>query len=103
MGCRVCILSVLPDSAVRESKERVRSAIRNNGYDFPLGRITINLSPADVKKEGPSFDLAIALGILAASEQIDRMAFEGLCPVRRAFSGWTYSVGERSSAYFDVA
>ncbi len=61
----------LPDSAVRESKERVRSAIKNSGYDFPMGRITVNLSPADVKKEGPSFDLAIALGILAASEQID--------------------------------
>lgn len=59
----------LPDSAVRESKERVRSAIRNSGFEFPRGRITINLAPADTKKEGPSFDLPIALGILAASEQ----------------------------------
>jgi len=61
----------LPDSAIKESKERVRSAIRNSGYEFPVRRITINLSPADTKKEGPSFDLAMALGILAANEQID--------------------------------
>jgi magnesium chelatase family protein len=60
----------LPDSAVRESKERVRSAIKNSGFEFPRGRITINLAPADTKKEGPSFDLPIALGILAASEQL---------------------------------
>lgn len=60
----------LPDDSIRESKERVRSAIKNSGFRFPAERITINLSPADVKKEGPSFDLAIALGILAASEQI---------------------------------
>jgi magnesium chelatase family protein len=61
----------LPDDCIRESKERVRSAIKNSGFQFPADRITINLSPADIKKEGPSFDLAIALGILAASEQID--------------------------------
>ncbi|MBF0595644.1 MAG: YifB family Mg chelatase-like AAA ATPase, partial [Candidatus Omnitrophica bacterium] len=60
----------LPDSAVKESKERVRSAIKNAGFDFPSGRITINLAPADMKKEGPAFDLAIAFGILAASEEI---------------------------------
>jgi magnesium chelatase family protein len=62
----------LPDDCIRESKERVRSAIKNSGFQFPADRITINLSPADIKKEGPSFDLAIALGILAASEQISR-------------------------------
>lgn len=60
----------LPDNAIRESRERVRSAIKNSGFDFPCARITVNLAPADVKKEGPSFDLAIALGILAASEQL---------------------------------
>ena len=60
----------LPDNAIRESKERVRAAIKNSGYKFPSRRITINLSPADVRKEGPSFDLAIALGILAATKQI---------------------------------
>ncbi|NLE65504.1 MAG: YifB family Mg chelatase-like AAA ATPase [Elusimicrobia bacterium] len=60
----------LPDNAIKESRERVRSAIRNAGLDFPLGRITVNLAPADIRKEGPSFDLAIALGILAAGELI---------------------------------
>ncbi|MBF0386224.1 MAG: YifB family Mg chelatase-like AAA ATPase [Candidatus Omnitrophica bacterium] len=60
----------LPDSAIRESKERVRSAIKNAGFDFPCGRITVNLSPADTKKEGPAFDLPIAFGILAAAEKI---------------------------------
>lgn len=60
----------LPDKAVDESKERVRSAIRNSGADFPMSRITVNLAPADIKKEGPAYDLAIALGILVAAEQI---------------------------------
>jgi len=60
----------LPEAAVRESKERVRSAILNNNFEFPLHRITINLAPADLPKEGGRFDLAIALGILAASNQI---------------------------------
>ena len=57
----------LPDSAVRESRERVRTAIRNAGFAFPADRITVNLAPADVRKEGASFDLPIALGILAAT------------------------------------
>jgi len=60
----------LPDSAVRESVERVRSAIKNCGFTFPLQRITVNLAPADLRKEGSAFDLAIAIGILAASGQI---------------------------------
>ena len=60
----------LPDSAIRESKERVRSAIKNSGYTFPSARVTINLAPADTPKEGPCFDLPIALGLLAATEQI---------------------------------
>ncbi len=60
----------LPDNAVRESKERVAAAIKNSGYFLPNKRITINLAPADVKKEGSSFDLPIAVGILAASEQV---------------------------------
>ncbi|MCK5260131.1 MAG: YifB family Mg chelatase-like AAA ATPase [Candidatus Omnitrophica bacterium] len=70
-GLPATIIVGLPDSAIRESKERVRSAIKNSGYKFGPKRITINLSPADVKKEGPSFDLAIALGILAATGQVD--------------------------------
>ncbi len=57
----------LPDSAVRESKERVKSALRNSGYTFPIKRITVNLAPADVRKEGSLYDLPIALGILCAS------------------------------------
>jgi len=60
----------LPDKAVEESKERVRSALKNSGADFPARRITVNLAPADLPKEGPSYDLPIALGILLASEQL---------------------------------
>ena len=60
----------LPEAAVKESKDRVRAALLNSGYDFPTRRITINLAPADLPKEGGRFDLPIALGILAASNQI---------------------------------
>lgn len=72
----------LPDAAVQESKERVRSAIKNSGFSFPMARLTVNLAPADVRKEGPSFDLPIALGILAANSNIqaqrpDEIVFAG--------------------------
>lgn len=60
----------LPDVSIKESKERVRSALTNSGYDFPLSRITVNLSPASIKKEGSQLDLPIALGILAAKGEI---------------------------------
>ncbi len=60
----------LPDTAVQESRERVRAAIRNSGYVFPTRRITVNLAPADLKKAGPAYDLPIAIGILLSSEQI---------------------------------
>ncbi len=60
----------LPDAAVQESKERVRSAIKNSGATFPMRRITVNLAPADLKKEGPAYDLPIAIGLLIATEQI---------------------------------
>ncbi|MGZ5077893.1 MAG: magnesium chelatase domain-containing protein, partial [Methylobacter sp.] len=60
----------LPEAAVKESKDRVRGAILNSQFDFPAQRITVNLAPADLPKEGGRFDLAIALGILAASGQI---------------------------------
>ncbi|HTC77908.1 MAG TPA: magnesium chelatase domain-containing protein, partial [Terriglobales bacterium] len=56
----------LPDAAVRESRERIRSALRNCGYDIPATQITVNLAPADIKKEGSGFDLPMALGILGA-------------------------------------
>ena len=65
----------LPDSAVRESRERVRSAIRNAGFPFPTDRITVNLAPADLRKEGASFDLPIALGILAATGAVKDSQF----------------------------
>ncbi len=73
-GLPVTHIVGLPDNAIKESKERVRSAIKNSGFDYPHERITINLSPADTKKEGPAFDVAIALGILAASEQISALS-----------------------------
>jgi magnesium chelatase family protein len=62
----------LPDASVRESRDRVRSAIRNSGFDFPAHCITVNLAPADVRKAGASFDLPIALGILAAQGIVER-------------------------------
>ena len=65
------IIVGLPDAAVQESKERVKAALRNAGFTFPMRRIVINLTPADLRKEGPSFDLPISMGILAASEQIN--------------------------------
>ena len=60
----------LPDKAVQEARERVRSAIRNSGFHFPGRRITVNLAPADLKKEGPAYDLAIAVGVLMSSDQL---------------------------------
>lgn len=62
----------LPDASVRESRDRVRSAIRNSGFEFPEHRVTVNLAPADIRKAGSSFDLPIALGVLAASGSVKR-------------------------------
>ena len=59
----------LPDAAVKESRERVRSALKNSGFSFPISRITVNLAPADVKKEGPLYDLPMAVGILISGGQ----------------------------------
>jgi magnesium chelatase family protein len=70
-GDTFVVIVGLPDAAVKESRDRVSTALTNSGYKFPMGRSTINLAPADVKKEGPSFDLPIAIGMLAASEQIE--------------------------------
>jgi len=67
----------LPETAVRESRERVRSAIINAHFEFPQSRLTVNLAPADLPKEGGRFDLAIALGVLAASGQLDPRHLEG--------------------------
>jgi magnesium chelatase family protein len=66
----------LGDSAVREGKDRVASAIRNSGFRFPMARITVNLAPADVRKEGAGFDLPIALGILAATGHVESAALD---------------------------
>jgi len=66
----------LPDAAVKESRDRVTTAISNSGYYWPRGRTTINLAPADIKKEGPSFDLPIALGMIAVTEELDSSPFE---------------------------
>lgn len=68
----------LPDAAVQEAKDRVRSAIKNSGYLFPNQRVTVNLAPADLRKEGPSYDLPIATAILMASGQVPEMATDGL-------------------------
>jgi magnesium chelatase family protein len=61
----------LPDTAVQESRERVRTAVKNSGYAFPMRKIVVNLTPADLRKEGPIYDLPISVGILAASEQVN--------------------------------
>src|SRR3990167_5920695 len=70
MGLPSFTIVGLPDKAVEESKERVRAAVKNSGADIPAKRITVNLAPADLPKEGPAYDLPIALGILIASEQL---------------------------------
>jgi magnesium chelatase family protein len=72
LGAGLPVFSIvgLPATAVKESKERVRAALTNSGFEFPAGRITVNLAPADLPKEGGRFDLPIALGILMASAQL---------------------------------
>lgn len=72
----------MPDTAVKESRERVRSALKNSGFAFPVHKITVNLAPADIKKEGAGFDLAVAVGLLKASDQLvtdatDELVFLG--------------------------
>jgi magnesium chelatase family protein len=68
----------LPDTSVRESRDRVRTAIRNSGFDFPGHRITVNLAPADIRKAGASYDLPIALGVLAASGLVEARLLDGV-------------------------
>ncbi|HEV2096322.1 MAG TPA: YifB family Mg chelatase-like AAA ATPase [Chthoniobacterales bacterium] len=75
-GSPVIVVVGLPDTAVKESRDRVTTAISNSGYFWPRGRTTINLAPADIKKEGPSFDLPIALGMIAVSEELDGSTLE---------------------------
>ena len=80
-GDTIVVIVGLPDAAVKESRDRVSTALTNSGFRFPMGRTTINLAPADVKKEGPSFDLPIALGMLAASEQLETDQLENFAVV----------------------
>ena len=83
----------LPETAVKESKDRVRSAILTSGFDFPARRITLSLAPADLPKDGGRFDLSIALGILAASAQIPANSLDGIeCLGELALSGALRSV-----------
>ncbi|WP_380099481.1 magnesium chelatase domain-containing protein [Deinococcus radiophilus] len=78
----------LPDQAVSEARERVRAAVRNSGLPFPAARITVNLAPADLRKEGPLYDLPIALGVLAAQELLPLTALrEVLCAGELALDG----------------
>jgi magnesium chelatase family protein len=107
-GLSVFTVVGLPDRAIRESRERVRAALLNSGLEFPMKRLTVNLAPAHVRKAGPSFDLAIAVGLLAASEQIppERLTDCAVCgelslsgelrPVRGALAA---AIGARRSGY----
>ncbi len=75
-GSTLIVVVGLPDAAVKESRDRVLTAVTNSGFNFPMGRTVINLAPADTRKEGPSFDLPIGIGILAATEQIEARNLE---------------------------
>ncbi len=70
-GLPAVTLVGMADTCIRESRERVKSAIKNSGFSWPQGRITVSLAPSNIKKEGACFDLAIALGILLASQQLN--------------------------------
>jgi magnesium chelatase family protein len=80
-GDTLIVIVGLPDAAVKESRDRVTTALINSGFTFTFGRTTINLAPADVKKEGPSFDLPIAVGMAAASEQLETDQLENFVMV----------------------
>src|SRR3954470_1312981 len=108
VGLPVFTVVGLPDAAVRESRLRVRAALQNSGLEFPLKRLTVNLAPAWVRKAGPSFDLAIAVALLAASGQLvpEELASSAVCgelslsgalrPVRGAVS---IAFGAREAGY----
>lgn len=80
-GDTIIVIVGLPDAAVKESRDRVMTALINSGFRYTFGRTTINLAPADVKKEGPSFDLPIAVGMVAASEQLETDQLENFIMV----------------------
>ena len=89
----------LPDAAVRESRDRVRAALKNCGYDIPPTHITINLAPADIKKEGSGFDLPMALGILGAYGGLNKKDISRLSLRRRALARRRHSRRSRSAAH----
>jgi magnesium chelatase family protein len=107
-GLPVFTIVGLPDRAVREARERVRAALLNSGLEFPLQRLTANLAPAHVRKAGPSFDLALAIAVLAASEQVPAEAVSGLAvsgelslsgALRPAFGAVAVAAGARRAGY----
>jgi len=88
----------LPDAAVREARERVRSAIASSGHEFPARWVTVNLAPADVPKVGSAYDLPIALGVLAASGEVLHAVTDvdaAIADLRKEFAGLTISAAER--------
>src|SRR5213079_301996 len=107
-GLPVFTVVGLPDRAVREARERVRAALLNSGLDFPLQRLTANLAPADLRKAGPSFDLALAVAILAATKQLpaDSLAGYAVCgelslggSLRSVHGAVAVSAGARRAGY----
>ena len=89
----------LPDAAVRESRDRVRAALKNCGYDIPPTHITINLAPADIKKEGSGFDLPMALGIVGAYGGLTKKDIGDCLFRRRTVARWRRSRRSRSPAH----
>ena len=107
-GLPVFTIVGLPDRAVREARERVRAALLNSGLEFPLQRLTANLAPAHLRKAGPSFDLALAVAVLAASEQLPADEVAGLAvsgelslsgALRPAFGAVAVAAGARRAGY----
>ena len=82
-GSPTMVIVGLQDLAVKESKDRVSTALVNAGFNFPIGKTTINLAPADIKKKGPNFDLPIAVGMLAARKQIETDQLENFVMGRK--------------------
>ena len=92
----------LPDSTVRESKDRVKAAIKNCGYTFPARKITVNLAPADIRNEGAGFDLPIAIGILEATEIFQRKRKGQFCMVGElSLDGGVHKTSYTFSPFFE--
>ena len=89
----------LPDNAVRESSYRISAALKNNGYKLPGKKITINMAPADLRKEGAAYDLTLAIGILMASNQIQSEKTEEYLIMGRTLFGWKFTTYQRCFAY----